>query len=370
MARANHGERAVMLLATEAFGSYGGIQTYMRLLIRFLQECSDAGSLRSIALALNDGRSAVPHAVGPGVEVWMGRGRKLSFVLRAIKDGMTNKPRVVIAGHLALAPIAWLLQLLHLTERFVIVLHGIESWKRNSLLTRLASRRAAAIVSTTRYTSREFCYYNRVSQEKIRIIPLSTENAITLPPVHDPCKRPFRLLSVARLTAREGYKGIENLLQGLKALLGDGHQVHLDLVGDGSDRTRLEQFAGRLGLTGQVTFHGHVTPAQLDRLYAGAHLFAMPSKKEGFGIVFLEAMQHRLPVLGGNHGGTPEVIAHAIDGFLVEYASVADIVFYVAALIDNPSLYAIMAENAAANAQRRFSSAGLFQAWAGLIKSV
>jgi phosphatidyl-myo-inositol dimannoside synthase len=364
------GGNAVMLLATEAYGSYGGVQTYMRLLIRLLGERGAAGGLRPIALALNDGMRSIPQAAGSGVTVWNGRGRKLPFVLRTLRDGIAHKPRLVIAGHLALAPTAWLLQLLGLAKHFIIVLHGIESWKRNGLLIRLASRRATVIVATTDYTIREFCYYNRVGREKVRIIPLSAEHAIPPTPVRDASQRPFRLLCVSRLTAGEGYKGIDAVFEAAQELIQTGYSVHVDLVGDGSDRLRLEQLAGQLRLNGSVTFHGRATPTQLDRLYAQAHLFAMPSKKEGFGIVFLEAMQHHMPVLGGNHGGTPEVIEHTVDGFLVEYAAVSEIVFYVAALIDDPSLYSSMAKNAAVNVQKKFSPACFFREWSRMIASV
>jgi phosphatidyl-myo-inositol dimannoside synthase len=370
MPRENTPRDAVMLLATEAFGSYGGVQSYMRLLIRFLEEDRRGEALRPIVLVLNDGNRSIPQPNGPGNAVWNGCGRKLPYVIRALRDGIAQKPRVVIAGHIALAPLAWLLRLMGAAKSFVVVLHGIESWKKSSMLTRLSCRRANAIVATTQYTTREFCHYNEVPVEKIRVIPLSTEESVAPRPVRDPSERPFRLLSVARLSAEEGYKGIDTLLQAVQWLLEEGRQVHLDIAGDGTDRTRLEQLASQLGVTGQVTFHGHVTPAELEQLYARAHLFAMPSRKEGFGIVFLEAMQRALPALGANHGGTPEVIEHTVNGFLVECDSPAEIGFYVAAVIDSPPLYTSLSESAVINVQRRFSAAGMLQAWARVVASL
>jgi glycosyltransferase involved in cell wall biosynthesis len=64
----------------------------------------------------------------------------------------------------------------------------------------------------------------------------------------------------------------------------------------------------------------------------------MPSKKEGFGIVFLEAMRSGKPCIGGNHGGTPDVIEHGKSGFLVEYGNVEELADQIRVLVDDPTL--------------------------------
>ena len=98
--------------------------------------------------------------------------------------------------------------------------------------------------------------------------------------------------------------------------------VRYVVVGDGDDRRRLESLAHRLGVDERVTFFGAVDRAALRAFYEACEIFVMPSRTEGFGIVFLEAMALGKPVVGGNHGGTPEIWADSTAGFLVDYGDV------------------------------------------------
>ena len=91
---------------------------------------------------------------------------------------------------------------------------------------------------------------------------------------------------------------------------------------------------------------GCLKPAELMALMSGClpayyqacDVFAMPSKKEGFGIVFLEAMRYGKPCIGGNHGGTPEVITHGVDGYLVDYGDVDQLARYLIEFSSRPEL--------------------------------
>ena len=110
------------------------------------------------------------------------------------------------------------------------------------------------------------------------------------------------------------------------------------IVGDGDDKGSLENLVARLGLDGQVDFVGWVPEDKLHHFYQTCDVFAMPSKKEGFGIVFLEAMRYGKPCIGGNYGGTPEVITHGVDGYLVNYGDVDQLVRYLVEFSQRPEI--------------------------------
>jgi hypothetical protein len=77
-----------------------------------------------------------------------------------------------------------------------------------------------------------------------------------------------------------------------------------------------------LGLAGRVTFEQDLSDAELARRYQQCAVFALPSGQEGFGIVFLEAMRFAKPCIGGDTGGTPEVIEDGVTGILVPHGDV------------------------------------------------
>ncbi len=79
---------------------------------------------------------------------------------------------------------------------------------------------------------------------------------------------------------------------------------------------RMKKLAKNLGIADQVEFLGWIPPDKIHTYYRRASVFVMPSLMEGFGLVFLEAMTQGLPVIGGNIGGTPEVIHNEENGIL------------------------------------------------------
>ena len=81
----------------------------------------------------------------------------------------------------------------------------------------------------------------------------------------------------------------------------------------------------------------------------------MPSRGEGFGLVFIEAMARGRPVIGGAHGGTPEIIDDGVNGFLVPYGDVGQIVDRLARLLADDTLRREMGAQALAKARRDFT---------------
>ncbi|WP_270165991.1 glycosyltransferase family 4 protein [Paenibacillus sp. SYP-B4298] len=130
------------------------------------------------------------------------------------------------------------------------------------------------------------------------------------------------LITVARLVERKGH---DMVIRALRQLADDMPELLYVICGDGPDRQRLEQLAEEYGVSGHVLFTGTVSDEQLYEWYAQAELFVMPSREirdkgdvEGFGIVFLEANYHRLPVIGGRSGGIPDAVLDRQTGYLVD----------------------------------------------------
>lgn len=121
---------------------------------------------------------------------------------------------------------------------------------------------------------------------------------------------PYRLLTVARLTAK---KGLDTVLDALAFLVARGLDCHLDLVGEGEEREALTRRAARLGLTDRVRFHGALAHERVIDLYRQAHVFVLGCRvlpngdRDGVPNVVVEAMAMGLPVAVTNVSALPEL---------------------------------------------------------------
>lgn len=123
------------------------------------------------------------------------------------------------------------------------------------------------------------------------------------------------ILTVARLVAQ---KRVELTVRAFARIVGEFPQSCLVVVGDGPGRRPIEREIRRLGLDSRIYLLGTVPPisSTLLNLYRGADLFVMLGVEEGMPNVFMEAGAFRLPSLGVDSGGTPEVVRHGETGLL------------------------------------------------------
>ena len=120
------------------------------------------------------------------------------------------------------------------------------------------------------------------------------------------------------MEATEQYKGYENVLLAFPEILARFPNARYLIVGDGPDRKRVEELSRELRVEGKVIFAGYVPNEELSEHYNLCDVFAMPSKGEGFGIVFLEALACGKPVVAGNKDASVEPLLNGKLGRLVD----------------------------------------------------
>jgi glycosyltransferase involved in cell wall biosynthesis len=138
---------------------------------------------------------------------------------------------------------------------------------------------------------------------------------------------------------RERYKGHDLLLEIWPKLVEQVSDAALFIAGDGNDRERLETKAVGLGLKDSVKFLGRVLDQTLEDLYRDCLFFVMPSRHEGFGLVFLEAMQAGKTCIGGM-GAAAEVIEHGVTGLVVDPGDAEQVLGAVLRLFQEPGIRA------------------------------
>jgi glycosyltransferase involved in cell wall biosynthesis len=127
------------------------------------------------------------------------------------------------------------------------------------------------------------------------------------------------ILTISRLTYSDRYKGVDHLIQAMPAIREKIPGARLRVIGRGDDLPRLQKLATPLG--DAVQFLGYVSDETIKSEIAAARIFALPSEREGFGLVYLEAMAQGKPCVGAHAGGAPEVI-DAASGLLIPFGDV------------------------------------------------
>ncbi|HEC84645.1 MAG TPA: glycosyltransferase family 1 protein [Thioploca sp.] len=161
----------------------------------------------------------------------------------------------------------------------------------------------------------------------------------------------FNIGCVARL---EKEKGIEFLIQAIKIVREFIPFARLIIVGEGSERKKLQWLAERLELKEAVQWVGH--QEEIQKWYGYFDVYVLPSvTRESFGITLVEAMASGLPVIASRIGGTPEVIDHNKDGLLAEPGNSQDIADKLLYLFNNRSKTQEMVTTARSKVEERFS---------------
>ena len=155
----------------------------------------------------------------------------------------------------------------------------------------------------------------------------------------EPLKKPL-LLFCGRLVQR---KGIDVLLNALPKVLGE-MDVDVVITGEGDRKKEWEELSASLGLSEVVTFPGFVSDEELSRLYSCCTLYVHPAiyddngDTEGLGVVLIEALSNKKPVIASNVGGIPDVIHHGKTGLLVEEKKQQALADAILSILHNPEL--------------------------------
>jgi phosphatidylinositol alpha-1,6-mannosyltransferase len=334
----------LLVLQTTTFNSHGGIPAYNRMVCRVLNELDDLTIGKRRVLIAMDRRTdlAVAAKEFPNLALESFDGRRMSFARRVTATALRERIDLALIGHVNYAPLGVLLKRLQPQVRYGVIAYGAEVWSRLPLARRRALRSADFVVSISEYTKAKLVEVQGIRAERVYIPPNAVAwNDSAIHRVHKAtrvCERDgkrVRVLSVCRLDAREQYKGVDTVIKALPAVLARVPDLEYVVVGTGSDLERHKKMAADLGVADRVQFLGSVDEGTLRSAYESCDVFALPSAGEGFGIVFLEAMHYRKPIIAANSGATPEVVTDRETGMLVESGNVEQLAAAMIALCTN-----------------------------------
>ena len=151
------------------------------------------------------------------------------------------------------------------------------------------------------------------------------------------------ILSVGNLIP---VKGHELLLRAFAAIRNQFPGLALEIIGDGPERSRLQHLAGEQGMADEVFFRGRQSRQQVVDAMRRATIFALPSRYEGLGCVYLEAMAAGKPVIACRGQGIEEVIEPGVNGCLIGTDDLQELVDTLARLLQQADLRRKMGDGA------------------------
>lgn len=332
------------MLLTDGFGGFGGIAKFNRDFLEALAGCSLVERVyalpRLIPEAIVD---RIPEAI---VYDRKAAGGKVAFLRRVLaRARFAERVDLVICGHLHLLPAAWLISQTR-GARLVLVVHGIEAWSPSpSYLANRLARRVDQVVSVSRISAERFTAWSGVPTSKVFIL----HNCVDLTKFKPQAPNPILLaryalqsskviMTVGRLESRERYKGFDEIIDVMPELLNRIPALKYLIVGDGADRTRLENKARERGVSNAVIFTGRISESEKVDHYNIADAYVMPSSGEGFGIVLIEAAACGVPIIGSAVDGSREALLQGRLGVLVDPAQPRDLIKAITTVLAQPSL--------------------------------
>lgn len=367
-----------LMAVTGVFHVGGGIAAANRLAFWTLK---DAGYEVDI-FALNETYSATTHKNGHQNAFSKS---KLRFIVAVWQALLKRRYTLVFCDHVNLAVI--LLPLRLFTKCPIIIrLNGIEVIAPNLTLEGklglCAATHLTAISEFTRAQVNERFPRLAVTTIELSLSP-SASDLSTLPSA-DSTYLKFesvdgveqRLLSrcillVGRMASNERYKGQDILIQAMEDVIARHPTAQLMLVGKGDDYEWLRQIALSQPphVRGRIFMPGYIDDSLLQRLYQHCFLFAMPSRGEGFGLVYLEAMRWSRACLGSCVDAAATIIVDGETGALVsDPTNHRQVAASIIELMDKPELVEQMGRNGFERLKRQYLFEHFNQRFSGWLK--
>lgn len=311
------------MLVSDAFGGRGGIAKFNRDFLSALCNYPGCNEVTAVPRLLLSESGQLPDKLSYLIE---GINGKLKFILTVVKSILRKRHfDLIICGHINLLPAAFLARLF-LKAHVVLIIHGIEAWTPTKKpLCNFLSKRINRFISVSEFTKDRFLEWTGLANEKGTILPNCIEMGLYGPGQKNEIlleryglhSRKV-LMTMGRMSADEGYKGFDEVLEILPALANDIPNISYVIAGDGSDKKRLEKKASSLGIEERVIFTGWIPEAEKADHLRLADVYVMPGKGEGFGIVYLEAMACGVPVVASKVDGSREAVKNGELGIIVD----------------------------------------------------
>ncbi len=310
----------ILLVTLQTFSTTGGIQKMTRTLGHSLYHIAKNQQAKFSLWSLYDAPSSLLTQYLP-TENFIGFNKaRLTFIFKTLLAARHTQHLVL--SHINLGVVGVLVKLLNPTCKVYLIAHGIEVWRPLSKLQKLLLAKCTRILCVSAYTRQQIISRHQIANRRTTVLNNALDPCMPLPAdfnkpaylneryqlnAHDQI-----IFTLTRLASTEQYKGYEQVIKAVAELKDDYPRLKYILAGpyDAVEYRRIQQLIQHYRAEQHMMVIGFVPDHELTDHFLLADLFVLPSKKEGFGLVFIEALACGLPVISGNADGSVDAIKH------------------------------------------------------------
>jgi phosphatidylinositol alpha-1,6-mannosyltransferase len=310
--------KKVILFTLQTFSTTGGIQKMTRTLAHSLNSLADRHSWDFKLWSLYDANNDLMPQYLPAEKFTGFNLNRKRFILNALNNA--KKPDIVILSHINLAIVGLLIKTMNPKCKVWLIAHGIEVWRPLSSLKKILLKRCDKIICVSNFTKQQMIRLHQTDPGKCMVLNNAVDPFMKLPLTFE---KPAHLLkrywltdenqvifTLTRLASTEQYKGHDQVIKIISNLKQKFPNIRYILAGkyDHQEEIRIQKLISTYKVDKEVILTGFIEENELSEYFLLADLFVLPSKKEGFGIVFIEALACGLPVICGNVDGSIDAV--------------------------------------------------------------
>jgi phosphatidylinositol alpha-1,6-mannosyltransferase len=338
--------KKIVLFTLQTFSSTGGIQKMTRTLAHSLATIAEHKNWKFELWSAYDNEDDLMDKYLPASKFKGFNANKIRFALKALSSSLM--PDVIILSHVNLSLIGLLVKLLNPKCSVWLIAHGIEVWRPLSIFQNKLLNKCDKVICVSQYTRDQVIKRHKIDFNVCHVLNNAVDPFMDLPVTYE---KPQYLVeryglqdsqpvifTLTRLASTEQYKGYEQVIKAVSDLKKRYPNIKYILSGkyDDKEESRIRKIIDYHDVAPNVILTGFIDENELSGHFLLADLFVLPSKKEGFGIVFIEALACGLPVICGNADGSVDAIRHGELGASVNADDAVELTRCIINYLDTP----------------------------------
>jgi glycosyltransferase involved in cell wall biosynthesis len=338
-------EKTILFLTLRTFSLTGGIENVCKSIAFSLNKFVNHGLLNFNCYSLYDQLPNQEYILPTYFKGF--NGKLLIGIVNSVFKGL--KSDVIILSHVNLSIIGLIIKTLKPKTKVIIWTHGIEIWRALSFIQKKLLLQADQVIAVSEFTKSVMIKTHQLKAEKIKVIlncldPLFESidlNSINYTEPVSVVNTPYFMM-LSRLKATEKLKNYDIIIKLMAELKQEGHSISYVIAGkyDLEEYKRIKNLAIHYDVKNEIIIPGFIANQEIKDYYANALAFVMPSVKEGFGLVYIEAQANGLKVICGDQDGSRETLTHALAGYAINPANENELKNILIELINKPSTLA------------------------------